>query len=61
MLYFGNELKKALSGNYSGGCFGTPIPPAPGRTVDMGKLLADVAVNSDKMTALFVEWLKKRV
>jgi hypothetical protein len=61
LLFFGNELKKALGGTFSGHCFDTPVPPAPGRTVDLGKLLADVVVASDKMTARFVEWLKKRV
>jgi len=61
LLFFGNELKKVLGGSYSGGCFGTATPTAPGRTVDLGRLLGDVGVASDKMTALFVEWLKKRV
>ena len=61
LLFFGNELKKVLGGSYSGGCFGTPRPTAAGRTVDLGRLLGDVVVASDKMTAFFVEWLKKRV
>ncbi len=61
LLFFGNELKKVLGGAYSGGCFGTPTRRAAGRTVDLGRLLVDVAVASDKMTAFFVEWLKKRV
>ena len=61
LLFFGKELQKALAGNSSAICFGTPTPTAPGRSVDLVKLLADVAVASDKMTTRFVEWLRKRV
>ncbi len=61
LLFFGDQLRKVLGGNYSGGCFGTPVAPAPGRSVDLGGLLADVVIAADKMTALFVDWLTKRV
>ena len=61
LLFFGNELQKVLGGSYPDDCLGTPTPTAPGRTVDLGRLLGDVVVAADKMTALFVEWLKPRV
>jgi hypothetical protein len=62
LLYFGNDLKSTLkSGTVPAYCAGTPAPVPPGRTVEFGRLLADVADAADKMTALFVEWLKKRV
>jgi hypothetical protein len=61
VLFFGNELKKVLGGTAPDYCFDSPAPTAPGRSVDLVRLLADVAIASDTMTALFVEWLKKRV
>jgi hypothetical protein len=61
LLYFGNEMKKVMAGNAPSYCLGAFVPPAPGRTVDLGRLLADVAIAADQMTALFVEWLRKRV
>lgn len=61
LLYFGNEMKKVMAGKAPSYCSGTYVPPPPGRTVDFVGLLADVAIAADRMTALFVEWLKKRV
>lgn len=61
LLYFGNEMKKGLSGHPPDYCDGTPAPTAPGRTVDAIGLLADVVVAADTMTARFVDWLTKRV
>ena len=50
-----------MAGNAPSYCSGASVPPAPGRTVDFVGLLADVAIAADHMTALFVEWLRKRV
>jgi hypothetical protein len=61
LLFFGDKLRTALSCTHPGGCMGTPVSPAPGRSVDLGALLADLVVAAEKMTMLFVDWLKKRV
>lgn len=61
LLFFGDQLHKTLKGKTPGSCIGKPPPPAPGRSVDLGTLLAGVLTASRKMTALFVDWLAKRV
>jgi hypothetical protein len=61
LLFFGNELKKALGGTFSGVVSETPIPPAPGRTVDLGKLLGRRRHSLRQDDRAFVEWRKKRV
>jgi hypothetical protein len=61
LLYFANELSKTMRGTAPNYCDGAPAPTAPGRTVDLGRLLADVAVAADTMTTRFVDWLIGRV